>query len=134
MFTASLPPSVIATVAAALERVRTDPTLRTRLRANADRFYRGLAAAGFRLGPEPNPIVSVRLPDVPTAAEFWTRLMQAGIYVNLALPPATPTPEPLLRTSVTAAHDFGQIDKAIAVLTDIGTRLGVIDAAQSVRA
>jgi 8-amino-7-oxononanoate synthase len=126
MFTASLPPAVVACTLAALERIATDPSLRQRLAANAERFYRGLEAAGFALGPQISPIVSVRLSDVSMAAQFWKALLEAGVYVNLALPPATPTSEPLLRTSVTAAHTSAQIDKALGVFADIGTRLGAI--------
>lgn len=126
MFTASLPPAVVATTIAALECMAERPHLRDTLHANAERLYRGLEAAGFALGPQVSPIVSVRLPDIPTAATFWTELLAAGIYVNLALPPATPTLEPLLRTSVTAAHDGAQIDRAVAAIIAVGTRLGVI--------
>lgn len=131
MFTASLPPSVVATTISALACVAEDPSLRTRLRANAERLYHGLAAAGFILGPQISPIISVRLPDIPIAAAFWAALLEAGIYVNLALPPATPTQEPLLRTSVTAAHDSEQIDRAIVVITAIGQQMGVIGQAGS---
>ncbi|MGB8600944.1 MAG: aminotransferase class I/II-fold pyridoxal phosphate-dependent enzyme [Rhizomicrobium sp.] len=131
MFTASQPPSVIATVLAALDRLEADTSLRVSLRANAERFYGGLAKAGFALGPEVNPIVSVKLPDIATAAKFWTGLLDAGVYVNLAIPPATPTSEPLLRCSVTAAHRFEQIDRAVEIFTSIGTTLGVIGAAKA---
>jgi 8-amino-7-oxononanoate synthase len=126
MFTASLPPAIVACTLAALTRIETDPSLRKKLAANAERFYRGLEKAGFRLGPEVSPIVSARLPDAPTAAKFWTTLLDAGVYVNLALPPATPTEEPLLRTSVTAAHEFAQIDRAIEIISAVGGKLGVI--------
>lgn len=124
MFTASLPPSVIATVQAALERQRNLPALRHRLADNAARFYAGLARAGFALGPQASPIVSVRLPDIPAAMRFWAGLLDDGLYVNLALPPATPTPEPLLRASVTAAHEPEQIDRAIAAIIAVSERLG----------
>lgn len=126
MFTASQPPSVIATTLKALEVIERDGSLRIKLRANAERFYGGLKRLGFALGPEVNPIVSIRLKDVATAAHFWGALLAHGVYVNLALPPATPTPEPLLRTSVTAAHTKEQIDAALAVFAEIGTSLGVI--------
>jgi 8-amino-7-oxononanoate synthase len=128
MFTASLPPSVIATTLKALDHVENRPELRQRLAANADRLYSGLAKAGFKLGAQVSPIVSVRLPDIPVAAAFWGALLAEGVYVNLALPPATPTLEPLLRTSVTAAHSFAQIDRAIAAIVAVGNRLGVIGA------
>lgn len=127
MFTASLPPSVVATVQRGLERMVEQPKLRQTLHHNAHRLYDGLSAAGFVLGPEPGPIVSVRLPDVAVAATFWTALLQEGVYVNLALPPATPDSHPLLRTSVTAAHTDAQVDRAIATLTKIGAALGVLE-------
>lgn len=128
MFTASLPPAVIAAAMAALVRIETDPGLRTRLRANAERLYGGFQKAGFRLGPEVNPIVSIKLPDVATAAKFWGEVLAAGVYVNLSMPPATPTEEPLLRTSVTAAHEFRHIDRAVEIIAAIGKKLGVIGA------
>ena len=129
MFTASLPPSVVASVSRALELVVERPELRVRLNANADQLFQGLAAAGFALGPTPSPIVSLRMPDPALAALFWNRLLDAGIYVNLALPPATPGSQSLLRTSVTASHTEQQIGQAVGAITAIGRELGVVLAA-----
>jgi len=47
MFTASLPPSIIASVAAALKVVGSRPELRTRLWANVRTLYDGLKRRGF---------------------------------------------------------------------------------------
>jgi 8-amino-7-oxononanoate synthase len=128
MFTASLPPSVVASVSRALELVEERPDLRARLADNAARLYHGLAAAGFALGPTPSPIVALRMPGPALAATFWNRLLEAGIYVNLALPPATPGSQSLLRTSVTAAHTAGQIDRALGAIVGIGRELGILEA------
>lgn len=128
MFTASLPPSIVASVTRALQRMQADPSLRARLTANAARMYAGLTRAGFSLGPVANPIVSVRLPSREAAVAFWNALLQEGIYMNLALPPATPDEFPLLRSSVSAAHTPEQIDRAVAAVTDVGRRLGVLGA------
>ncbi len=129
MFTASLPPSVIAGVARALELVATAPGLRAALRDNAARLYNGLAAAGFALGPSASPIVSVRISDPERAVLMWNRLLDRGLYVNLALPPATPSSQALLRGSVSAAHDSAEIDFAIDVFTSVGAEFGVISGA-----
>lgn len=127
MFTASAPPSVIASTRAALCQVAGMPALRQRLWANATRFYGNLQAAGFRLGPRVSPIVAVRMPDVATAVTFWNALLGQGIYVNLTLPPATPDGQPLLRCSVTASHSEAQVDTAvdrfIATAATLGLRL-----------
>ncbi|WP_408886185.1 serine palmitoyltransferase [Lichenicoccus roseus] len=126
MFTASLPPAVIAGVTQALETLERRPELCADLARNAAHLYEGLAAAGFALGPTISPIISIRLNDTGLAAAFWNRLLQVGIYVNLALPPATPERQSLLRTSVSAAHTPAQIDQAIGAMTSIGLELGVL--------
>ena len=129
MFTASLPSSIIAGVSRALELVESRPALRADLARNASRLYGGLSAAGFALGPTPSPIVSIRLRDPDVAASFWSRLLALGVYVNLALPPATPDRQSLLRTSVSAAHSAAQIDHAISTITAVGAELKVIPGA-----
>lgn len=133
MFTASLPPSVVASVTSALGQIEARPELRARVLGNGEQLYRTLQAAGFVLGPEPGPIVSVRLPSVEVAIRFWNLVLQAGVYVNLALPPATPTGDPLLRASVSAAHSAEDIAHAADTIIAIGRDLGVIEAIESPR-
>jgi 8-amino-7-oxononanoate synthase len=128
MFTASLPPSVIASVRRALGAVEERPELRARLLRNAGRLYDGLAEAGFALGPEPSPIVAVRLPGREAAVAAWNALLARGIYVNLALPPATPGGASLLRASVSAAHAPADIDEALAAFRAVGLELGLLPA------
>jgi 8-amino-7-oxononanoate synthase len=130
MFTASLPPAILAGVSRALELVQSRPGLRADLARNAAHLYDGLSAQGFILGPTVSPIVSIRMPDPQTAVTFWNRLLDAGVYVNLALPPATPESRSLLRTSVNAVHSPAQIDRAIDAMSAIGAELGVITAAR----
>lgn len=128
MFTASLPPSVMASVTAALEAMRNDPGLRTRLWENVDTLYDGLSLNGFTLGRQKSPVVAVHLPDVDVAVRTWYELLQAGVYVNLALPPATPNGTPLLRCSVCAAHSRDELETIVGTLVEIGQRNGVIAA------
>ena len=126
MFTASLPPAIVASVTASLKRVATDNLLGARVLANGRRLYHGLAQAGFDLGPEPNPIVAVKIADSELAIRYWNELIAGGVYLNLALPPATPGSQSLIRSSVSAAHTEAQIDRAVQVMTDTGYRLGVL--------
>jgi 8-amino-7-oxononanoate synthase len=126
MFTASLPPSIIATVSRALSRMEEEPALRHRLNANCRRLYGALASVGFELGPEPTPIISIQVPSPEQAIAFWTRLVEAGVYINLALPPATPRGIALLRSSVSAAHSSDQLDEAARIITQIGMEIGLL--------
>jgi len=126
MFTASLPPAIVASVSRALCVIEERPALRGVLRDHAARLHAGLIKAGFALGAEAaSPIVSIRMPDPGTAGLFWNRMLDAGFYVNLALPPATPSSQSLLRMSVTAAHTSAQIDAVVsgaaAIARDFGS-------------
>jgi 8-amino-7-oxononanoate synthase len=126
MFTASLPPAIIASVTASLKRIATDNLLGARVLANGRRLYHGLARAGFELGPEANPIVAIKISDRELAIKFWNALIAGGVYLNLALPPATPGSQSLIRSSVSAAHTEAQIDRAVQIMTNTGYRLGVL--------
>jgi 8-amino-7-oxononanoate synthase len=126
MFTASLPPSIVASVSAALKVMRERPELRARLRSNVRVLYDGLAAAGFGLGLTKSPVVAVHIDSPQLAVATWLALLNAGVYVNLALPPATPAGTALLRCSVCAAHSREQLKTVIETLTEVAYATGVL--------
>ena len=126
MFSASLPPSVIATVRTALAKLRATPELRLRLARNIDTLYDGLARAGFRVGPEKSPIIAVEAPSKELAVHTWGQLLDAGYYVNLALSPATPGGISLLRCSVSAGHTPEQLEGLVNAMTEIGYANGML--------
>ena len=71
-------------------------------------------------------MVGVHLPDRMTAIGFWRAMLDAGIYVNVAVPPATPNGVSLLRCSLCAVHTKEQLQHMIEVMTGIGRQMGVI--------
>jgi 8-amino-7-oxononanoate synthase len=127
MFTASLPPAVVGSVTAALSRISTDASLGERVRQSSGKLYRTLAQEGFAVGPDPNAIVALKMPDKETAVRFWNRLLDQGVYANLALPPATPGSLSLIRCSISAAHSEAQIDSALSIIIGVGRELGILN-------
>jgi 8-amino-7-oxononanoate synthase len=124
IFTASPSPSVIASTRTALRLLQERPQLRERLWRNAHDLYNGLEALGFRISPQPSPVVAVTVEDRGQSIQWWNRLLESGVYVNLVMPPASPGNYSLLRCSVSAAHTSGQIDRilaAFAALRDSAT-------------
>jgi 8-amino-7-oxononanoate synthase len=126
MFTASLPPATVASVRAALTAVRDRPELREKLWSNVERFYGALSSAGFQLGSVASPIVAVCLDSEQTTLGMWRSLLDNGFYVNVGLPPATPSGESLLRCAISAAHSHEQLDALAQHLIKLGREYGVL--------
>jgi 8-amino-7-oxononanoate synthase len=114
IFTASSSPSVVASTRKALQIILEEPQLQTKLWDNANRLYDGLSALGLKLGPTASPVIAVDFEDRSQAIDCWKSLMENGVYVNLVIPPASPSTNFLLRNSVSAAHSTEQIDTIIA--------------------
>ena len=128
IFTASLPPSVVATAATSIRKLMSAHGKRAQLWANARQLHGGLTRLGFRLGtaePE-SAIVAVILDDQEQAVAMWQALLEAGLYVNMARPPATPAGTYLLRCSLCAEHGAEQLDRVIAMFADAGRAVGAI--------
>jgi len=127
IFTASLPPSVVASATVNLGLIKTGGALRTRLMRNAKILHGGLSEIGLKLASDVSPVVAVVAPDPQTAVAFWRGLIEAGVYVNLALPPATPYGYSLLRCSLCAAHTEEQLREVVGIFEDVATGLGLIE-------
>jgi 8-amino-7-oxononanoate synthase len=129
MFTASLPPAVVAAALAALERIEQGDALRARLWRNINRLYRGLSGLGMCAIAPAGPVIAIRVDGMERLLAFWGGLLRAGVYVNLALPPATPAGVHLLRCSVSAAHTDEQLDQVCAAFAEVARSLGGVDLA-----
>ncbi|WP_448659973.1 serine palmitoyltransferase [Sphingomonas sp. CJ99] len=128
IFTASLPPSVVATAATSIRKLMTAHDKRERLWANARMLHGGLKALGFKLGTETpeSAIIAVILTDQTQAVAMWQALLDSGVYVNMARPPATPAGTFLLRCSLCAEHRPDQLQRVLALFEAAGKAVGAI--------
>jgi glycine C-acetyltransferase/8-amino-7-oxononanoate synthase len=128
VFTASLPPSVVATAATSIRKLRHAGDKRAHLWKNSRRLHAGLRALGYKLAtPEAeSAIIAVLLPDQQTTVMTWQALMEQGVYVNMARPPATPAGMYLLRCSLCAEHTDEQVDQILTMFAAAGRATGVI--------
>jgi 8-amino-7-oxononanoate synthase len=109
IFTASPTPATIASTRAALRLLRDGASLRRQLWRNAHQLYSRLFELGYRLGPEPSPVIATIVDSPQQAIALWKGLLDRGIYVNLILPPAAPEGTSLVRCSVSAVHTNEQM-------------------------
>jgi len=113
MFTASSTPSVIASTRAALRLIGERPELRDQLWSNARTVHGALESLGFTLGSDASPVIASIMDDPQQAAAAWQMLLDAGVYVNLVVPPGAPKNMSILRCSLSAAHTKDQIDHIV---------------------
>ena len=128
VFTASLPPSVVATAATSIRKLMHGSNKRAHLWENSKKLHAGLRALGFTLGTEEpqSAIIAVIMPDLERGAAMWEALLNEGLYVNLARPPATPAGMTLLRCSLCAEHSSDQVDEILGMFQAAGRKTGVI--------
>ena len=128
VFTASLPPSVVATAAVSIRKLMHGGNKRAHLLENSRTLHRGLKDLGFTLGTEKpqSAIIAVIMPDLQTGAAMWEALLNEGLYVNLARPPATPANMTLLRCSLCAEHSTEQVEQILGMFAAAGRATGCI--------
>jgi len=128
VFTASLPPSVVATAATSIRKLMHGSNKRAHLWENSKRLHGGLKALGFTLGTEEpqSAIVAVIMPDLERGAMMWEALLKEGLYVNLARPPATPANMTLLRCSLCAEHSEEEVETILGMFERAGKAVGII--------
>ena len=111
--------------------VREHPELREHLWANIARLRQGLQEIGYVIGDSASPIVPILIGDEDRSVVLWQRLLAAGLYVNVILPPGCPQDECVLRASCSAAHTPEQMSRALEIFARIGAELGVTPAAMA---
>jgi glycine C-acetyltransferase/8-amino-7-oxononanoate synthase len=128
VFTAALPPSVMASSATSIRKLMHGSNKRAHLWENSRTLHGGLKALGFQLGTETpqSAIIAVIMPDLEKGAMMWEALLKEGLYVNLARPPATPAGMTLLRCSLCAEHSAEQVQTILGMFERAGRAIGII--------
>jgi len=126
IFSASPPPSSMATVLACLDVMEEEPELLERLRENTEFVKSGLAEMGFRLEDTVTPIIPVLIGDDAKTFQMAGALEDEGVIVNPIVPPAVPTGSSLIRVSVMASLSTEELTTALEKFRLAGKKLGVI--------
>src|SRR6056297_3187296 len=126
IFTASLPPSNVASVAKALEIIAREPERRETLMDNSEFMLKGLKELGFNVGESVTPIIPVIIGKDLKTFKVWGDLMEAGVYTNPVVSPAVPQGRGLLRTSYMATHTRKQLEFCLDMFEKVGRKHRVI--------
>jgi 8-amino-7-oxononanoate synthase len=126
IFSASLPPSLVASVSTALDIIEEQPQLRTQLWKNTHKMLKGYKELGYDTGTSETPIVPIIIKDSLKVYQMCKHLFENGVFVNPVVSPAVPPGRELLRTSYMATHTEEQLDKVLAAFDKVGKQLGLI--------
>lgn len=126
IFSASMPPSAVATVLAALDVLRSEPERVERLWHNTRRMQEGLVDLGYDIGGSETPVVPVVIGELDRMLVFWKELFDAGVFTNPVTPPAVPEDSCRLRISLMATHTDDQVEQVLHAFARVGREMAVI--------
>jgi 8-amino-7-oxononanoate synthase len=126
IFSASMPPSAVATVLACLDILETEPERLDRLQEISDFMRDGFRALGFDVWASQTPIIPVVIGEMYRCFEFWKDLLDAGVFANAVIPPAVPKGQSLMRTSYMATHTDAELQQVLDAFETVGLKHGII--------
>lgn len=125
IFSASMPPSALASVIAALNVIKAEPERIKNLWDITHYSMDALCDNGFEIGNTKTPIIPIYIRDNQQTFLFTRLLEDEGIFVNPVVSPAVENDSSLLRFSLMATHSRSQIDFAIDKLVKIAEQINV---------
>jgi glycine C-acetyltransferase len=126
LFSNTLAPSIVGGSIAVLDLLSETTVLRDKLEWNTQYFRNEMTKAGFDIKPGVHPIVPIMLYEATVAQEMAAALLEEGIYVIGFFYPVVAKGKARIRVQLSAAHDKGHLDKAIAAFVKIGKAMKVI--------
>lgn len=126
LFSNTLAPPIAAASLKVFDLIENGRGLRDRLTANAQQFRAGMSKLGFELVPGEHPIIPVMLGDASLAQDMASRMLELGVFVIGFSFPVVPKGAARIRTQMSAAHSFQDIDRAVDAFATAGREFGVI--------
>ncbi len=126
LFSNALPPTVAASALASIEYLEHHPERVAKLRQNAAYFREQLLAKGFKPLPGETPIIPVILGETAKAIEMSRLLLAEGVFVTGFGFPVVPQGQARIRCQISAAHTRDDLDQALAAISKVGQRLGIV--------
>lgn len=121
-----MPPSILASVDAALDIVVTEPWRRERLWKMTEMMHNGFKSLGYSTGESKTAIIPIRIGDMLTTFKMRKRLLEEGVFVNPVVPPAVSPTDCLIRVSFMATHTDEQLEFSLDKFKKVGKEFGVI--------
>ena len=113
LFSNTLAPNICTASLKVFEILKKSTALRDTLEKNVHYFRAGMQKAGFDVSDGDHPIVPIMLGDANIAQSMSKKLLEKGIFAIGFFYPVVPQGKARIRTQISAAHTFEDLDKAI---------------------
>ena len=113
LFSNTLAPNICTASLKVFEMLKKSTALRDTLEKNVHYFRSGMQKAGFDVSDGDHPIVPIMLGDANLAQSMSIKLLEKGIFAIGFFYPVVPQGKARIRTQISAAHTFEDLDKAI---------------------
>jgi 8-amino-7-oxononanoate synthase len=128
MFSASLPPPVVASVLAGLDFLQDHPERVQQLHDNVAYLVNGLRGVGFEIDVQ-TAIIPIQVPASINLHTVIGRLFEEGIFVNGVEYPAVPRDRQRIRMSAMATLTRADLDYVVGKTAAVGRELGFLPCA-----
>ncbi|OGQ61845.1 MAG: 8-amino-7-oxononanoate synthase [Deltaproteobacteria bacterium RIFCSPLOWO2_12_FULL_38_8] len=126
IFSASMPPSAVATVMAALEVMETENEHIEKLWKNTEKMKKGFDDMGYDTSPSQTPIIPINIGDDIRTFMFAKAIYDEGVFSNPVVAPGVPPGKGLVRTSYMASHTEKELDFILDTFQKIGKLCEII--------
>ena len=125
MFSASMPPTVIATVLGGLDVMASEKHLQLQLHKNVKYLLAEFKKIGIETNSE-SGIIPVIIPEDKSIRDIALKFHNKGIFLNSIEYPAVPKDKQRMRVSMMATHTKQDIDILVKVFEEIFKEEGII--------
>jgi 8-amino-7-oxononanoate synthase len=119
MYTTALPPAVCAASIAGIKLIKEDPSIRESLWHNVHFIKDKLESLNFNVISSESPIIPILIGDAERTVDISNFLYERGILISAIRPPTVPAGTSRLRITVMSTHSRNDMEKLLAVLSDI---------------
>ena len=117
LFSNSLAPNICAASLKVFEMLNQSTELRDKLEKNTHYFRKGMQEQGFDVDNGDHPIVPIMLGDAVLAQKMSQELLKLGVYAIGFFYPVVPQGKARIRTQLSAAHSFEDLDIALTAFS-----------------
>jgi 8-amino-7-oxononanoate synthase len=126
VFSASIPPAVVAAVLTSFDLLEQEPEWLDRLWTNVEFMLEGLQQLGFDTSNSKTPVIPIMVRDTEKTLRMNRTLLDKGVYASAVVHPGVPLKKERIRLGVMATHTKEQLEQALNIFAEVGRQLEVI--------